>query len=114
MSIFSCDNFAIYSSISMELAPGVLTRRVSSTLLTELGGSFMTVLNLGPFMAVWKQVLYDGEYLHHDWILKAEDALFLGRFHDVSCIFHACSFNFKKISEVLRCKTPHVLTRYGL
>jgi len=72
IGIFACDTNAIYSSQAMELAPGVLTRRVSSTLMGELGGSYMTVLNLGAFMMVWKQVLRDGEYLHHDWILKAD------------------------------------------
>ncbi|CAK9003882.1 unnamed protein product [Durusdinium trenchii] len=78
IGIFACDTFAIYSSVSMELAPGVLTRRVTSTLLGELGGSFLTVLNLGAFMQVWKQVLWDGEYLHHDWILKVDpDTVFL-------------------------------------
>lgn len=78
IGIFACDNYAIYSSLSMELVPGVNTRRVSSTLMGELGGSFMTVLNLGAFMMVWKQVLSDAEYLNHDWILKVDpDTVFL-------------------------------------
>lgn len=32
IGIFACDNYAIYSSLSMELVPGVNTRRVSSAL----------------------------------------------------------------------------------
>ena len=54
------------------------------------------MLNLGPFMAVWKQVLYDGEYLHHDWILKA-------RF---TCCSWWISLQIQGVSELRRPKTP--------
>ncbi|CAK9054849.1 unnamed protein product, partial [Durusdinium trenchii] len=36
IGIFACDTFAIYSSVSMELAPGVLTRRVTSRMATNV------------------------------------------------------------------------------
>ena len=76
--IFACDQHAIYSSARLELAPGLVARQVSSTLMSELGGPYITVLNLGAFMAVWRQVLLDGDYLQCDWTIKADpDTVFI-------------------------------------
>ena len=77
-NIFACDQNVIYSSARLELAPGLVSRQVSSTLLSELGGPYITVLNLGAFMAVWRQVLLDGDYLECDWTIKADpDTVFI-------------------------------------
>ena len=77
-NIFACDENAIYSSSRLELAPGLVSRQVSSTLMGELGGPYITVLNLGAFMAVWRQVLLDGDYLNCDWTIKADpDTVFI-------------------------------------
>ena len=76
--IFACDQYAVYSSTALEIVPGLVSRRVSSTLMDELGGPYITVLNLGSFMAVWRQVFLDGEYLKHDWTIKADpDTVFI-------------------------------------
>ncbi|CAE7463666.1 unnamed protein product [Symbiodinium natans] len=77
-NIFACDQHAIYSSTRLELAPGLISRRVPTTLLSELGGPYITVLNLAAFMAVWRQVLLDGDYLQCDWTIKADpDTVFI-------------------------------------
>mmetsp|Transcript_50687 Transcript_50687/g.94677 ORF Transcript_50687/g.94677 Transcript_50687/m.94677 type:complete len:501 (-) Transcript_50687:121-1623(-) len=78
--IFACDSHVIYSSARLELTPGLVSRQVSSTLMSELGGPYITVLNLGAFMAVWRQVLLDGDYLGCDWTIKADpDTVFIAQ-----------------------------------
>eukprot|EP00931_Biecheleriopsis_adriatica_P051030 TRINITY_DN29561_c0_g1_i2.p1 TRINITY_DN29561_c0_g1~~TRINITY_DN29561_c0_g1_i2.p1 ORF type:complete len:515 (-),score=102.68 TRINITY_DN29561_c0_g1_i2:72-1589(-) len=69
---FQCDGQTLYSSQAVELAPGVASRRIHSTLLCELGGQFVTALNLGIFMALWRQVILDGDFLSYDWTIKAD------------------------------------------
>jgi hypothetical protein len=51
IGIFACDNYAIYSSLSMELVPGVNTRRVSSALAACV---FLTCDVGVSFFRVWR------------------------------------------------------------
>jgi len=77
-SIFTCDEYAVYSNRRMELAPGVFTGIVNSTLKCDMGGEFGTALNTGIFLAVWAKVIVDGRFLFHDWTVKVDpDAVFL-------------------------------------
>lgn len=77
-SVFACDDFEIYTNSTMELAPGVPTRQVNSSLHCTLGGEFKTALNTGIFMKVWRTVTNDGKFLNHDWTVKVDaDSVFL-------------------------------------
>lgn len=77
VSIFACDQYAIYSRERLELAPGVHTITINSDLKCEKGGEFGTALNLDIFIAVWTKVISDGDFLVHDWTVKVDpDAVF--------------------------------------
>lgn len=71
-SLFQCDKYTIYSSQVVEIAPGLVSRRIPSTMLAEIGGQFATVLNLGVFMALWRQVVLDADFMNTDWTLKLD------------------------------------------
>jgi len=76
-SLFSCDAFKIYSNLSMQVVPGVMTGVVDSNLTCSKGGEFGTVLNTEIFMAVWRKVIEDGLYLDSSWTVKVDpDAVF--------------------------------------
>jgi len=76
-SIFECDEYGVYSNRKMQVAPGVLTSVVNSTLKCPMGGEFGTALNTGIFLAVWAKVIADGRFLYHDWTVKVDpDAVF--------------------------------------
>lgn len=89
-SIFACDEFELYTNKTMELAPGVLTRRIDVNLHCESGGEFNTALNNHIFLRVWNTVWYDGRYLNHNWAVKVDaDAVFLPDRLRVLAVFHA-------------------------
>lgn len=76
-SIFDCDEFATYSNRVLELAPGLTTGVVNTTLQCPKGGEFGTALNTDIFLAVWDKVLRDGRFTKHDWTVKVDpDAVF--------------------------------------
>jgi len=76
--IFACDDFAVYSNVSLEVAPGLRTHVVHSDLTCDKGGDSYTALNSWIFIAVWKEVIADGAYKKADWIVKVDvDAVFL-------------------------------------
>jgi len=76
-SIFACDEYAVYSNVSFEIAPAVVTGVVHTNLFCPLGGKFMTVLNTPVFLKVWAKVIEDGRFRFHDWTLKVDpDAVF--------------------------------------
>ncbi|CAK0825448.1 unnamed protein product [Prorocentrum cordatum] len=76
-SLFLCDEYAVYSNVSMNIVPGLLTKLVSSDLQCEKGGEFGTALNLDIFVAVWTSVVNDGRFKFHDWTVKVDpDAVF--------------------------------------
>eukprot|EP00930_Biecheleria_cincta_P003368 TRINITY_DN1042_c0_g1_i2.p1 TRINITY_DN1042_c0_g1~~TRINITY_DN1042_c0_g1_i2.p1 ORF type:complete len:600 (+),score=105.06 TRINITY_DN1042_c0_g1_i2:136-1935(+) len=72
VGIFQCDSHAIYSSQVIELAPGLVSRRIHHSMKAEPGGQFVTVLNLGIFLALYRQLILDKHYLHADWIVKVD------------------------------------------
>lgn len=88
-SIFACDEYAVYSNMSIQLAPGVRTSIVDSNLVCKKGGEFKTALNLQIFIQVWKKVAIDGRYLFHGWTVKADpDSVFFPQRLRVAVQFH--------------------------
>jgi hypothetical protein len=77
-SVFMCDDYSIYSSRVVEIAPGCHTIVVNSDLKCAYGGEFHTALNLEIFMAVWVQVVAEARFVTYDWIVKVDpDCVFL-------------------------------------
>lgn len=77
VGIFSCDEYQVYSSQAMVLAPGLETRKVLTSQKCEVGGEFKSALNLRIFASFWRQVVIDGQYLLYNWIVKADpDSVF--------------------------------------
>jgi len=76
--IFQCDSHVLYSSQVIELVPGVVSRRIASSMKAEPGGQFVTVLNLGVFLSLYRQMISDRDYLNAGWIIKVDpDTVFL-------------------------------------
>jgi len=82
-SIFGCEEYALYSNRIMDVAPGLQTYVVNSSLKCEFGGEFMTALNLDIFLAVWAKVVEVGRYALHDWTVKVDPdcVFFSARLH---------------------------------
>eukprot|EP00930_Biecheleria_cincta_P003369 TRINITY_DN1042_c0_g2_i1.p1 TRINITY_DN1042_c0_g2~~TRINITY_DN1042_c0_g2_i1.p1 ORF type:complete len:636 (+),score=90.09 TRINITY_DN1042_c0_g2_i1:264-1910(+) len=77
VGIFQCDSHAIYSSQVIEVAPGLVSRRINHAMKAEPGGQFLTVLNLGIFLTLYRQLILDKDYLQADWIVKVDpDTMF--------------------------------------
>lgn len=72
MSIFECDLFAVYSSLVIDLPGGLTTRKINSSQVAEVAGQWNTALNTDVFMALWRAVLLDGDYLKVSWIIKVD------------------------------------------
>jgi len=80
-SIFSCEEFAVYSSEVINITGNdssfIQTRNVHHDLHCKIGGQFMTALNTPVFLHVWKKLLQDGRYKFHAWTVKSDpDAVF--------------------------------------
>ncbi|CAJ1406034.1 unnamed protein product [Effrenium voratum] len=71
-SIFACDNWAVYSSQRLRLAKGLATRLINSSQVCEDAGQFGTALNTEVFLAFWRAILLDGDYLKANWLVKAD------------------------------------------
>mmetsp|Transcript_121287 Transcript_121287/g.302684 ORF Transcript_121287/g.302684 Transcript_121287/m.302684 type:complete len:842 (-) Transcript_121287:147-2672(-) len=77
VSLFDCEGYSVLSNKSIAVAPGLTSGIIDSNLMCKKGGEFGTALNLDIFIAVWKKVISDGTYLHHDWTVKVDpDAVF--------------------------------------
>lgn len=72
LSIFQCDRYAVYSSQQLDLGNGLQTRRVNTSQVAEKGGQWNTALNTPAFLAFWRAVILDGEYLLVSWVVKAD------------------------------------------
>lgn len=72
VSLFSCDEAGVFSNVTKEVAPGVRTIKIESTLTCEKGGEFGTALNTDIFFAVWDGVVAKGRYALHDWTVKVD------------------------------------------
>jgi hypothetical protein len=76
--IFGCDEYSVYSNVTLEVAPGCSTLPVLIDLHSEMGGEFGTALNTGVFLAIWSSVVGAGRYLYHDWTVKIDpDTVFI-------------------------------------
>lgn len=76
-SLFQCDEYAVYSNMSMDIAPGVTSEVVDSDLVVRKGGEFGTALNTDVFLTVWAKVIKEGRFLFHHWTVKLDpDAVF--------------------------------------
>jgi len=85
VSLFACEEAAVYSNISRELVPGLTTLKVDSNLACDKGGEFGTALNTDIFFAVWDAVIANGRYKKHSWSVKVDpDSVFFPhRMHDM-------------------------------
>lgn len=70
--IFQCKHHLIYSNQLIHLADGLLTRKFNSSQYAEIGGKWKTALNTDIFMAFWRAVLTDGDYLKTSWTVKVD------------------------------------------
>lgn len=74
-SIFACDAYSLYSNVSYEVVPGVITAVVKSNLICEF---HEIAWNTRVFIATWAAVLEDYIYAGHDWTVKVDcDSVFL-------------------------------------
>jgi len=71
-SIFGCEEYALYSNATIDIAPGLQTYVVNHSLQCEVGGEFKTALNLDIFLAVWAKTIEVGRYALHDWTVKVD------------------------------------------
>lgn len=77
VSMFSCDEYAIYSNAVIEVAPGLRTATIDSDLKCSMGGDAGTALNTGIFIAFWKKIIADGRFRFNLWTVKVDpDAVF--------------------------------------
>lgn len=83
--IFGCDAYAVYSNVTFEVVPGVVSHPVNSDLACRSGGEPSALANLDIFMAVWKEVAKAGQFKEHNWTVKADaDTVFLpGRLRSI-------------------------------
>jgi len=65
LSIFACEEAAVYSNRVIQIASGVFTQVIDSDLKCTIGGEFNTALNTEIFLAVWKKLITDGRYKFH-------------------------------------------------
>jgi hypothetical protein len=78
ISLFGCDRFAVYSNMSIEVAPGFFSLEVDSTLHCKKGGEFGTALNNDIFLTVWKEVFKNPDMRSSDWTVKVDpDCVFV-------------------------------------
>lgn len=109
LSIFGCDEYAVYSNTSFEVAPGVTTGVIDSNMHCKFGGDSYTALNSWIFIAFWKQVLSDGRFKFHDWTVKVDaDSVFFPhrlvhvlKDHQDAAYINNCRFGLHGPIEVL-------------
>jgi hypothetical protein len=76
-SLFSCDEYAVYSNQVIHIVPDFKTVQVDVDLHCERGGEFGTALNTDIFMTVWSKVFQSNRWRLHDWTVKVDpDAVF--------------------------------------
>merc|ERR1719210_1040621 len=71
-SIFGCEEYAVYSNLTVEIAPGIWTTIVNFSFSCTKGENFLMALNIEVFCAVWAKVLNDGRFRFHDWTVKVD------------------------------------------
>jgi len=116
-SIFSCDQWAVYSNTTMHIAPGVSTTVVSMDLSVKYGGAYNTALNSWIFIAVWRAVIEEKRHDKYDWLVKVDpDAVFFPERLRNILVDHKgvgyvsnCRFGMHGPIEVLSSKAVEVL-----
>jgi hypothetical protein len=77
VSIFACDEYALYSDQEVNIGD-VVTSNVHHNITAEYGGEFYTALNTKIFAAVWTKVIQEGRFEYHSWTVKVDpDTVFL-------------------------------------
>jgi len=71
-SIFACELWKIYSSQRLQLAPGLKTHLINTSQVAEAAGQWGTALNTGAFVAYWRALVQDGDYLKARWLVKVD------------------------------------------
>lgn len=73
--IFQCEEWAVFSDVAMDLGLGEQTTPIGD--LTSPKGKWGSWLNTMVFSKAWHSIYESGQYLNHDWIVKADpDAVF--------------------------------------
>mmetsp|Transcript_78672 Transcript_78672/g.202630 ORF Transcript_78672/g.202630 Transcript_78672/m.202630 type:complete len:999 (+) Transcript_78672:99-3095(+) len=80
VGIFSCDESTVFSNLTHlvtgEASP-VPIELVDGSLAVAYGGRWGTALNTGVFNRLWTEVIRQGRYRYHDWVVKVDpDAVF--------------------------------------
>lgn len=70
-SLFACDEFAVYSSKSVEVTPGLMATVVPGGIGSIRKDGIASAENFRP---AWRALLHDRRYLSHDWTVKVEPA----------------------------------------
>lgn len=77
-SLFACDESLVFSSSAVQIAPGIVARKVEHDLRCEHGGEFNTPLNTEIYRAVWTEVVKEARYLFFQWTVKVDpDSVFI-------------------------------------
>merc|ERR1712113_168854 len=76
VGIFACNEYDIFTNSSTSLTDGDAfpfeVSVVAINLWVPLGGKWMTALNTPVLNAVWKDVVKQGKYRNHDWVVKLD------------------------------------------
>uniref|UniRef100_A0A7S4W2U4 CBM1 domain-containing protein n=1 Tax=Alexandrium monilatum TaxID=311494 RepID=A0A7S4W2U4_9DINO len=76
-SIFACNECMVYSNKVLQIGHTLTTSVVNSDLKCTSGGDFGKALNSWIFIEVWRKLIEEGRYYHHDWTVKVDpDAVF--------------------------------------
>eukprot|EP00418_Pyrodinium_bahamense_P076278 CAMPEP_0179068316 /NCGR_PEP_ID=MMETSP0796-20121207/29940_1 /TAXON_ID=73915 /ORGANISM="Pyrodinium bahamense, Strain pbaha01" /LENGTH=700 /DNA_ID=CAMNT_0020765369 /DNA_START=27 /DNA_END=2130 /DNA_ORIENTATION=+ len=75
MSLFSCDEWAVYSDMAFDLGGGALATVIGD--LTAKKGKWGSWLNTKVFVKAWHAIFWTGQFRDHDWTVKIDpDATF--------------------------------------
>jgi len=123
--IFQCDETTVFSSKSVRLAGDFYTEPLRHTdPHCRKGGAFGTVMNTPVFRKIWNQILQDGRFVNHDWVVKVDpDTVFLAsrlrhmlhkpEFSDAThgngSVLHNCGSSFHGPLEILSRRAVEVL-----
>jgi len=76
VGIFACNDWGIFSNSTVLLdtkkPSPVKVNLLNFSLAVPYGGKWHTALNTGVFNKVWAEIVRRGEYLQHDWVVKAD------------------------------------------
>jgi len=77
--VFQCEEWAAFSDVAMDIGSGEQSTPIGD--LTSQKGQWGSWLNTMVFVKAWHSIYETGQYLNHDWIVKADPdaAFFLDR-----------------------------------